>query len=178
MNRTVIYARFSTDMQSDKSADDQIFLCRQFAAREGYEVVDTFEDKAISGATMHREGIQDLLRLARQGRYDVILVESLDRLSRSLSDLATLFDELQFRGIRLIAVHEGEANTMLVGMKGLFAQMFREGNKSLIRKFPFKINVIKFVSFSNGYEACLAILQENRAIRRGSDIVSNARIPS
>lgn len=103
MIRAAIYARFSTDLQNDRSVDDQIYLCRQHAQRECMTVIAEFSDKAVSGATLHREGVQNLIYLARQKMVDVIVVEALDRLSRSMSDLAGLFDELK------IAVHEGEA---------------------------------------------------------------------
>lgn len=134
MIRAAIYARFSTDLQNDQSVDDQLYLCRQHAQREGMTVTAEFSDKAVSGATLYRKGVQNLISLARQRMVDVIIVEALDRLSRSMADLAGLHDELKFLGIRLIAVHEGEANTMLVGMKGLFAQMFREDNVKKVRR--------------------------------------------
>ncbi len=49
MIRAAIYARFSSDLQSDKSIGDQIALCREVCAREGMAVITTFEDRAISG---------------------------------------------------------------------------------------------------------------------------------
>ena len=49
--RAIIYARFSTDRQNEKSVDDQIALCAARCAREGWEVVDSFSDRAVSGST-------------------------------------------------------------------------------------------------------------------------------
>ncbi|TIW92608.1 recombinase family protein, partial [Mesorhizobium sp.] len=62
MTRVALYARYSSDSQRDASIEDQLRLCREQAAREGWSVVGTFEDAAISGAsTVLRPGIQHLV---------------------------------------------------------------------------------------------------------------------
>ena len=48
--RTIIYARFSSQLQNSRSIDDQISICRERADREGWTVVEVFNDSAISGA--------------------------------------------------------------------------------------------------------------------------------
>ena len=60
--RVAIYARFSTDKQRDASIEDQVDSCRELAAREGWEVVATYHDRATSGASMFRPGIEALQR--------------------------------------------------------------------------------------------------------------------
>ncbi|MBU2586539.1 MAG: recombinase family protein [Alphaproteobacteria bacterium] len=45
-SRAAIYARFSTDLQNERSIEDQIDLCRSYAEREGFEVIATYADKA------------------------------------------------------------------------------------------------------------------------------------
>ncbi|MBV0893576.1 recombinase family protein, partial [Paracoccus sp. Z118] len=54
--RVAIYARYSTDMQSASSIEDQIRLCRERADREGWQIVGTYEDAATSGASLLRPG--------------------------------------------------------------------------------------------------------------------------
>jgi DNA invertase Pin-like site-specific DNA recombinase len=49
MKRVAIYARYSTDLQSPASIDDQIQLCRAYADRHGWVVVATYQDAALSG---------------------------------------------------------------------------------------------------------------------------------
>lgn len=51
MKRAVIYARYSTDLQNEKSIDDQIALCRSYCDRNSLIAVETFYDKAKSGAS-------------------------------------------------------------------------------------------------------------------------------
>ncbi len=57
MTREVIYARFSIDLQNEKSTEDQIALCRAHAARKGLQIIQTFEDKARPGAVRSWVGI-------------------------------------------------------------------------------------------------------------------------
>ena len=44
--RSVIYARYSTDLQNERSIEDQVALCQAYAARESLNVVEVFEDRA------------------------------------------------------------------------------------------------------------------------------------
>ena len=89
--RAAIYARFSTDLQSDRSVEDQVALCRSHADRLGLTVTDVFADRAASGASIHgRPDYQRLIGLALAGQFDAILTEDLDRLSRNLADIARL----------------------------------------------------------------------------------------
>jgi hypothetical protein len=127
MTRAVIYARFSTELQNEKSTDDQIALCRAYANRQKIDVVATFEDKARSGASVFgRDGLMQLMDAARQRLFDVVIVEALDRLSRDIEDLAGLHKRLSFQGIEIQAVHDGTADAILIGIRGLVGQMQRE----------------------------------------------------
>lgn len=93
MKRTAIYARYSTDLQSDKSVEDQWAEGRAHAYKLGFCVVAEFADNAQTSATMiGRDGVHTLLEAARSVRIDVVIVESLDRLSRNQADLARIFE--------------------------------------------------------------------------------------
>src|SRR6266480_4961468 len=61
--RCAIYARYSTVKQNPLSIDAQIRKCREFAARNRWEVLDAhiYSDEAISGATCDRFGLKSLL---------------------------------------------------------------------------------------------------------------------
>jgi hypothetical protein len=101
MTRAVIYARFSTDWQNEKSTEDQIALCRAHATRKGLEIVQTFEDKARSGGSIFgRDGLMRLMDAARARAFDVIVVEALDRLSRNMEDLAGIYNGCLSSGSR------------------------------------------------------------------------------
>ena len=67
--RAAIYARYSSDLQSAASIEDQIRLCRERVERDGGTVVETYTDFAISGSSLRaRAGMQALLADARDGR--------------------------------------------------------------------------------------------------------------
>ena len=113
-----IYARYSSDNQSETSIEDQVRVCRRYAALQGFTVVARYEDAAISGASTLRPGYQKLLEDARKGAFDIVLAEALDRLSRDLADVATLYKNLSYQGIRLWTVAEGEITELLSPSRG------------------------------------------------------------
>lgn len=133
--RAAIYARYSTENQNEKSTEDQIALCRAYAQRQGIEVIAAYQDKAKSGSSiLGREGLHDLIHAANKGLFDVVIVEALDRLSRDMEDLAGLHKRFTFLGIQIKAVHEGEINTLIVGLRGLIGQMYREDTAHKVRR--------------------------------------------
>lgn len=135
MRRAALYARFSTEMQSDRSVDDQLTLCEEFATRQGLSVVGRYEDRARSGTTTFgRDGLSRLLQDARGGSFDVIVVEALDRLSRDQEDLAGLHKRLTFMGIEIIAVHDGRADALQIGIRGLVSSLWITDLKHKIRR--------------------------------------------
>ncbi|MCI4680220.1 recombinase family protein [Rhodoblastus acidophilus] len=133
--RAAIYARFSTDFQSDRSIEDQVGLCTSVAHRENLSVVATYSDRAKSGASIFgRDGLQKLNKDSKAGVFDVLIVEALDRLSRDMADLALIFRDFQFRNIELRAVHDGVADTVTIGLRGLVGQLFREDGAKKVRR--------------------------------------------
>jgi len=123
--RVAIYARYSSDNQRDASIEDQIKLCRQrIAAAEGWDLEQVYRDAAISGASTQRPGYQAMLEAAREGGFDIILAEALDRLSRDQEDIAGLYKRLKFAGIQLFTLAEGEISELHIGLKGTMNALF------------------------------------------------------
>jgi site-specific DNA recombinase len=87
--KIAIYARYSSENQHERSIDDQIRLCRERACALGGNVVDIYADYAVSGAHLKtRPQAMRLLKEAQEGRFDVVISEALDRLSRDQEDVA------------------------------------------------------------------------------------------
>jgi site-specific DNA recombinase len=124
MTRVALYARYSSDSQRDASIEDQLRQCRERAAREGWTVAETYSDRAISGASLIRPGIQSLLADAQAGRFDMVLSEALDRISRDQEDVAGVFKRLRFAGVTIVTLSEGEINELHVGLKGTMNALF------------------------------------------------------
>ncbi|MEM1276837.1 MAG: recombinase family protein [Pseudomonadota bacterium] len=124
MTRAVIYARYSSDLQSDASIEDQIRLCEARAQSDRAEVVNCFTDHAISGASMMRPGIQMLMQEGAAGNFDVLYAEGLDRLSRDQEDIAGVYKRLTFAGVKIVTLSEGEISELHIGLKGTMNQLF------------------------------------------------------
>jgi site-specific DNA recombinase len=115
--RAAIYARYSSDRSRDASIEDQVRVCREHADRHGWTVVEILQDAAISGASSFRPAYQTLLEHARSHRFDIVVAEALDRLSRDQSDVAGLYKQLNFAGIQISTVSEGLVNELHVAAK-------------------------------------------------------------
>ena len=122
--RTVVYARYSSELQREASIEDQIRLCRARIEREGWEYLRAYSDRAVSGASALRPAYQSLLEDARRGQFDIVVAEALDRLSRDQEDIAAVFKRLRFAGVRLVTLAEGEITELHVGLKGTMNALF------------------------------------------------------
>lgn len=133
--RAAIYARFSTDLQSDRSIEDQIYLCREFAEKQRLTVTATYSDHAKTSASIiGRDGLLDLMAEARAGAFEILIVEALDRISRDQEDLAGLYKRLEFAGIEIFTVHDGRADPLKIGLHGIMGEMFLRGHKGKVRR--------------------------------------------
>jgi site-specific DNA recombinase len=95
--RAAIYARFSSDKQNERSIDDQVSFCRGLCERAAYTVAHVYSDQAVSGAsTVHRPGWQRLMRDATEGRFDVVVIEDIDRCFRDEADYHVARKRLAF----------------------------------------------------------------------------------
>ena len=123
--RAVIYARYSSDLQSETSIDDQLSGCSLYATRADLRLTETYTDYAISGGTlMNRPGMLALLEDAKKGAFDVVLAEALDRISRDQEDIAAIYKRLAHADVKIVTLTEGEVNELHVGLKGTMNALF------------------------------------------------------
>jgi len=124
MTRVALYARFSSDSQREASIEDQLRLCRIHAERQGWVIFESYADRAVSGASLIRPGIQALLADALAGRFEIVLAEALDRISRDQEDVAGVFKRMAFAGVTIVTLSEGEISHLHVGLKGTMNALF------------------------------------------------------
>lgn len=129
--RAVIYTRYSTDRQSESSIEDQVRVCRDRAEREGLQLVGVHSDGAVSGTVPvgARVGGNALLCDAMADRFDVLVLEGLDRLSRDQVEQERIVRRLEHRGMRIIGVADGYdsrhgARKIMRGVRGLINELY------------------------------------------------------
>ena len=123
--RAVIYARFSSELQDARSITDQVAMARKYAEARNLSVVTVYSDAAISGSsTINRPGLQKLLAEVSAKKFDCVITESLDRLSRSQADIAALYEKLTFLGVRVETLADGVVSEIHVGLKGTMSALF------------------------------------------------------
>ena len=89
MKSAVIYARYSSDKQTEQSIEGQLRVCNDFANRNKILVVDTYIDRATTGTNDNRIDFQRMMRDSSKKEWDYILVYKLDRFSRNKYEMAT-----------------------------------------------------------------------------------------
>lgn len=107
--KVAIYARYSSENQSEKSIDDQVRVCRKYIQDNGMSAEDRhiYVDEAMSGSIINRPGLQALERGAENKEFEAVAVDDLSRLSRSNHQMLTLVMKFNYLQVKLISVSDG-----------------------------------------------------------------------
>jgi site-specific DNA recombinase len=132
--RVALYARYSSENQRDASIADQFRICRAYAERQGWHIVEEYSDQAISGASLMRPGIQSLIADALHRHFDIVLAEAMDRLSRDQEDIAGLFKRFAFANVKMVTLSEGDVTHLHVGLKGTMNALFLKDLADKVRR--------------------------------------------
>jgi DNA invertase Pin-like site-specific DNA recombinase len=130
--RAALYLRVSTD---DQTTDNQRQALEAVAEQRGWTVVKAYEDDGISGSKGRdkRPGLDEMLKDATRGKFDVLLCWSVDRLGRSLADLIAGLQELHGARVDLV-LHQQAIDTTTPAGKAMFQMLgvFSEFERSMI----------------------------------------------
>ena len=126
MKRAALYMRVST---VDQHPETQLYDLRQMAAQRGFDIVREITDK-ISGAKTRRPGLDELMRDARHGKFDIVLVWACDRIARSTRHFLELLDEFNRLNIEFVSFREqidtgGPLGRAIVVIIGAIAELER-----------------------------------------------------
>jgi len=102
----VIYARYSSDSQTENSIEGQLRECKEFAERNGLTVLDTYIDRAFSAKTDNRPQFQKMIKDSAKGLFEFALVWKLDRFARNRYDSAHNKAILRKNGVKVISATE------------------------------------------------------------------------
>src|ERR1700676_3623022 len=143
--RCAVYTRKSSEEgleQEFNSLQAQREACEAFISSQRHEgwvcLPDGYDDGGLSGATMERPALQQLLADITAGRVDIVVVYKVDRLTRSLADFAKIVEILDARGASFVSVTQQFNTTTSMGRLTLnvllsFAQFEREVTGERIR---------------------------------------------
>ena len=134
--RVAIYARYSSENQSEKSIDDQIRVCKGYIKANNMTVDDKhiYIDEAISGSIINRPGLEALQKAGENKEFEAMAVDDLSRLSRSNHQMLTLVLKFNYLQIKLISVSDGiitdDDNSKLgIHMRGLMNELYLDDLK-------------------------------------------------
>jgi DNA invertase Pin-like site-specific DNA recombinase len=117
--RAIGYVRVSTDKQADRgvSLEAQTAKIQAMAVVQGAELVDTIVDAGETAKSLRRPGMVRLLALVDAGAIDTVIIAKLDRLTRSVADLAVLLKRLERRAVSLVSVADALVTRSAAGRK-------------------------------------------------------------
>ena len=123
MKKAVIYARYSSDRQNEQSIAGQVEVCKKWAMDNDIEVVEIYPDEALTGRTDKRPNFQRMIRDARNGKFDYIIVYKIDRFARNRYDSAIYKAQLKKYGVKVVSAMENIAD----GPEGIILESVLEG---------------------------------------------------
>lgn len=106
----VVYARFSSYGQQEQSIEGQVRDAQSYAERMGYNIINVYADRAISGTTDQRPAFQKMVADSAKGQFEIVLVWKLDRFARNRYDSATYKAKLKKNGVHVESVMEPMAD--------------------------------------------------------------------
>ena len=129
--KAAAYLRVSTEGQTGEEAfgiPAQEEAIKSYAAAKGIEIIAWYKDEGISGATLDRPGLQQLLTDAGARGFDTLLVAKMDRVARDLFAALFIEKELLLNDVEIISVSEPVSgrdpmNTAFRQMMGVFAEL-------------------------------------------------------
>ena len=129
--KAAIYARYSSENQSEKSIDDQIRVCKNYCKEHEIIVGDdhVYIDEALSGSLLNRPGLQALDKAAENKEFEAVVVDDLSRLSRSNHQMLTLVLKFNYYQVKIISVADGictddENSKLGIQMRGLINELY------------------------------------------------------
>ena len=119
----VIYARYSSDNQREESIEGQLRECKEYADKNGINLIGTYIDRAFSAKTDSRPQFQQMIHDSATHTFEAVLVWKLDRFSRNRYDSAHYKRILKNNRVHVVSVTEPISNTP----EGIMLESLLEG---------------------------------------------------
>ncbi|WP_017413933.1 recombinase family protein [Clostridium tunisiense] len=136
--KAAIYARKSVATEKGESIDNQIQLCKEYGSRLGIKEFIIYKDEGFSGGNINRPSFKNMMKDAKEKKFNVLICYRLDRISRSVADFSSTLEELQGKNIDFISIKEQFDTSTPIGramvyISSVFAQLERETIAERIR---------------------------------------------
>jgi len=106
MKTAVIYARYSSDNQTEQSIEGQLRVCEEYARTHDILILDRYIDRAMTETNDMRPDFRRMLADSKRREWDYVLVYKLDRFSRDKYDMAIHKKELRDNGVKVVSATE------------------------------------------------------------------------
>ena len=126
-NKAVIYARYSSERQTELSIDAQLTACKQFAIEQNLSIINEYIDRAYTGKNDNRPAFQKMLKDSAKKEFEYVLVYKLDRFARNRYDSAINKRTLKKNGVKVLSAKEQITDTP----EGIILESLLEGFEQL-----------------------------------------------
>ena len=123
MKTAVIYARYSSDNQTEQSIEGQLRVCQDYAQRNDIVIIKTYIDRAMTGTNDNRPDFQQMIKDSDKKEFEHVIVYKLDRFSRNKYETAKYKKILKDNGVKLISAMENIPDTP----EGIILESLLEG---------------------------------------------------
>ena len=106
MKTAVIYARYSSDSQTEQSIEGQLHVCHEYAKSHDIQILHTYIDRAMTGTNDNRPDFQQMIKDSSCREWDYVLVYKFDRFSRNKYETAMHKKTLKDNGIKVVSATE------------------------------------------------------------------------
>ena len=144
--KAVIYARYSSDRQTEQSIEGQLRVCHEFAEKNELIITEEYIDRAMTGTNDKRPAFQKMISDSFSQKFDYVVVYKLDRFARNRFDSAVYKSKLKQNGIRVLSAMEGITDTPEgIIMEGVIEAMNEYYSAELSQKIKrgMRENIIK-----------------------------------
>ena len=165
MKTAVIYARYSSDSQTEQSIEGQLRVCEQYAKNNNFVILNTYIDRAMTGTNDNRPDFQQMIKDSANKEWQYVIVYKLDRFSRNKYETAKNKKILKDNDVKLLSAMENIPDTpegiilesLLEGMNQYFSEELAQKVSRGLHESRMKGHIIGSVPY--GY------IKENKMLK-------------
>lgn len=170
----VVYARYSSHNQKDTSIEQQVAACHKKAADMGIRLIDSYEDRAVTGKTDKRPNFQRMMKDAAAGKFNCVIAWKSNRMGRNMLEAMLNESRLAEYGVRVIYVEEDYDDSAagrfalrsMMNVNQFYSESMAE---DVLRAMEdnaanCKVNGRLNIGFKKGDDGCFAIDEKNAKI--------------